>query len=67
MARIPLLPFCPSQPRPSLEQKRRYEADEPIRTELVVLARYMQVLHKQMCEYLDGRAIISIILYYQVF
>lgn len=41
-----------------LEQEAKVrELVEQYETELVVLARYMQVLSPSMCEYLDGRAI----------
>jgi len=46
----------------SAETKPQQEADirkllEQYNAELVVLARYMQVLSPEMCEYLDGKAI----------
>ncbi len=38
-------------------EKRQYEVVEAERAELVVLARYMQVLSNDLCEKLSGRAI----------
>lgn len=45
-----------AETKPEQEAKVR-ELIEQYDTELVVLARYMQVLSPEMCEYLDGRAI----------
>ncbi|MBJ7538420.1 formyltetrahydrofolate deformylase [Marinomonas transparens] len=48
----------PITPESKLEQEAKVrELIEKYDTELVVLARYMQVLSPSMCEYLDGRAI----------
>ncbi|MEH0167695.1 formyltetrahydrofolate deformylase [Roseateles microcysteis] len=52
---FPLLGATPEQK--AAQERRIREVIEENRIDLVVLARYMQILSGEMCEYLSGRAI----------
>ncbi|MDM4767205.1 formyltetrahydrofolate deformylase [Pelomonas sp. SE-A7] len=52
---FPLLASTPEQK--AAQERRIREVVEENRIDLVVLARYMQILSGEMCEYLSGRAI----------